>query len=504
MKRIKEYLVKIIGTEKTEEAVKSRRKFAIILTAALMIASGAITSALFLNGSEDSVDTASVLSDSVDAEELDEQDEDPESKEKEDFKVNLKTTKKTTIKNSQKVKYNTANTTTYKKYDKEFLITADSKADPYIENIVAAKSYDTRDISKERYTVKNIDTGDIVTSDGFDILCQIVNGEMGPSFSSEALKAQAVAAYTTLLYCKSIGQTPELGLNKNYGEKVESAVKAVEGLVITYGGKPINAVFSASSSGVTASSVNAWGGSLPYLRSVESKYDKDDPNFGLKTKKVLQEVEMKLKYQLGIKLTDDPAKWISITKTYDGRYVKEVTFCDGQKVTGDFIKALFNLKSNAFTIGYKTGSFTFTTYGYGHGVGMSQQGANLYAIKDGLKFDQILKHYYPGVSLELSDVKTQPATESKSKTTTAKATTSKKASKTTKRTTKTTTSQNVSKPTETIPSATMPEPEPPVTEAPVEDTSTTPDLTTEEAPVPSESDPTDITQTPQEEFEQAE
>lgn len=508
MKKISEFLGKIIGSEKTEEVIKSRRKFAIILTAALVVASGAVLSVLLLNNSDDTVKTASVLSDSIEFEEITDEAQDNNGGKSETATAPDKSTKKSvTTTTSVKSKRIKGTTTTYKKYNEEFLITADTNADPYIEKIAAARSYETRKISKERHTVKNIDTGEMVTSDGFDILCQVVNGEMGPSFSSEALKAQAVAAYTTILYCESTGQTPELGLNKNYGEKIESAVKAVEGLVLTYNGKPINAVFSASSAGVTASSVNAWGGYLPYLRSVESKYDKDDSNFGIKMRKALKEVEMKLRYQLGIDLTNDPAEWMSITKTYDGRYVKEVTFCDGKKVTGDFIKALFNLKSNAFIISYKTSTgFIFTTYGYGHGVGMSQEGANLYAIKDGLKFDQILKHYYPGASINLSDSDDdQTTTEvSKKKTTTAKTTTAKNASKTTKRKTTKATTKSVAEPTKTVTSTTLTEPQPQVTELESPAESTSEYEPTETPPQQSEPVTEEILEKPPEELDQQE
>ena len=507
MDRIKDYFKKIFSFEKTEEAVKSRRKFAIILTTALVVASGAIISVLFLNEKKADVDTASVLSDSV-YNEIKEDDDSEKTAENTTEQTTSKAEKKSVTKKTSKTIKEIIRSSTYKKYDKEVLITAETHADPYIVDFAKAQSYKTRDISKEKYTVRNIDTGKEVTSNGFDMLCQIVNGEMGPSFSSEALKAQAVAAYTTLLYCKSIGQTPELGLNKNYSEKIKSAVEAVEGLVVEYGGKPINAVFSASSAGVTASSLNAWGGSLPYLISVESKYDKLDPNFGTKSKKVLQEVQMKLRFQLGVDLSDDPAEWMSITKTYDGRYVKEVTFCDGQKVTGDFIKALFNLKSNAFTIGYKTGTFTFTTYGYGHGVGMSQEGANLYAIKDGLKFDQILKHYYPGTSVALSKASAKKTTTTKTSTTTKKTTTKKV--KTSKKTTSKTTVKPSGSKTQTTTTVTTPdigdvtEFEPTPEQPPTDDmivTEVTGDTYTEEPSEPA-SDPVTEEDIPPEVFEE--
>lgn len=407
-------LKEIFSKQKTEEIVKARRIAAIIATTAAVVVVGVISGVL-ASGSknvptaEETVSTDIVSEDTSETESM-----------TEETSVSTTTVKTTSLSTLKKT---TA-------YNKEFVITGKTSSNPYRSAIAKAQTYETGDISKERHTVRNIDTGKLVTSDGFDILCQVVNGEMGPSFSTEALKAQAVAAYTTILYCESTDQIPELGLNANYSSKIENAVKSVEGLVCTYNGKIANTVFSASSAEITASSRNAWGGSVPYLLSVTSKYDSLASDY--KEEKSLSQtlVQMNLSLRYGIRLSPDPEDWFKITRTYDGRYVKTVELCDGIEVTGNFIKSLFGLKSNAFIISYKDGKFTFTTYGYGHGVGMSQQGANYYAIKDGLKFDQILKHYYTGVKVELAkNAKKQESADSKkpsnSKITTAKKTTAK-------------------------------------------------------------------------------
>ncbi len=422
-------LKEIFSKEKTEEIVKVRRITAIMATSLAVIILGVVCAVLASGSRKVPVAKETVSTDIA----------------SENISETVTEAEETSV-SSQSDKTTTTSLTTLKKttaYSKEFVISGKTSSNPYVSAIAKAQTYEAGDISKERHTVRNIDTGKLVTSDGFDILCQVVNGEMGSSFSTEALKAQAVAAYTTILYCESTGQIPELGLNANYTSKIENAVKSVEGLVCTYNGKIANTVFSASSAGITASSRNAWGGSVPYLLSVTSNYDKLASDY--KEEKSLSQtlVQMNLAFRYGVELTDDPEDWFKITETYDGSYVKTVEFCDGTEVTGDFIKSLFGLRSNAFIISYKGGKFTFTTYGYGHGVGMSQQGANYYAVKDGLKFDQILKHYYTGVKVELAQNAKKQATDTKTtnsakdKTTTGKTTKAKDVdlSSTTSRTT---------------------------------------------------------------------
>lgn len=277
--------------------------------------------------------------------------------------------------------------------------TAVTKA--HIPNKSSSGTYETRDISKETYKIKDASTGKKIKSNGFDIVCQIVNGEVGPAWSDEAIKAQAVAAYTVLRYAKENDITLTLGAKSGYDSRIERLVKSVEGLVCTYNGEVINAVFTASTAGCTADSANVWGGSLPYLKSVDSRYDADyDPNYGVVKTLSKSKVKSILEKE-GVKLSNNPGRWIKVLSNYNGKYVGNVSI-DGKKtLTGARIRSIMGLKSAAFTVKYAGGKFTFTTYGYGHGVGMSQWGAHFYASIGGYKFDQILKHYYKGIKISL-------------------------------------------------------------------------------------------------------
>ena len=104
----------------------------------------------------------------------------------------------------------------------------------------------------------------------------------------------------------------------------------------------------------------------------------------------------------GGKLSDDPSKWLIVTEYEGGNYVKEVLIDGKYTATGIQIREnvmSYKLKSASFEVSYSDGQFTFTTYGYGHGVGMSQNGANFLA-KQGYTFEDILKFYYPGITVQ--------------------------------------------------------------------------------------------------------
>lgn len=324
------------------------------------------------------------------------------------IKLNKKTTVSTTKQKVTGAAKKAVTTTTAKKTKRKKkktttvqTTTTTAATTAYSPVKAASKTYKTRDISDETYTIKSAITGKKIKSDGFDIVCQIVNGEIGSTWSDEAIKAQAVAAYTYLRYCKENGTTPVLAAKSGYGSRIEGLVKSVEGLVCKYNGSVINAVFCASTAGCSADSQYVWGGSLPYLKSVDSKYDAAyDPNYGV-TKTISQAKVKKLLEKQGVTLSNNPSGWIKVLSNYNGKYVGNVSI-DGKKtLTGAQIRSIMGLKSAAFTVKYSDGSFTFTTYGYGHGVGMSQWGAQLYASKGGYKFDQILKHYYRGISISL-------------------------------------------------------------------------------------------------------
>ncbi|MBR1749414.1 MAG: SpoIID/LytB domain-containing protein [Ruminococcus sp.] len=274
----------------------------------------------------------------------------------------------------------------------------------------------TRSIAGEYYTVYDEISGGHVTLSGHELLCRIVNSEIGDSWGEEAIKAQAVAAYTYIRFNDAAGYIPTVGLKAGYSSKIEKCVSAVEGQCIYYKGSIIDSVYSASSAGASAPSSKIWGVDYPYLRAVESAYDSKDPNFGKKKTFTEQQLRKIIEGNTGLKLSDDPKNWFEIESVFSGRYV-DLMKLDGKqtinihgssrRVTGALMRSsimgLSNLKSTAFEISYDNGVFTFTTYGWGHGVGMSQWGACYYA-KAGYSYDQILRHYYVGTNVAVSDV----------------------------------------------------------------------------------------------------
>lgn len=222
---------------------------------------------------------------------------------------------------------------------------------------------------------------------------------MGSSFNEEALKAQAIAAYSYIKYSNLRGITPTVSLRNTPNEKIKSAVRSVWGQAVYYNGSVAQTVYCASSGGATCDAGDVWGNPVPYLVSVTGDYDSLDPNYGRTATFTADEVRNYITSATGISLSDNPANWITVLSSCSGGYVGSVSI-DGQRtVTGRYVREnimKFNIRSAKFTVEYSNGMFTFTTYGYGHGVGMSQNGANLYANNAGYSYVDILKHYYSG------------------------------------------------------------------------------------------------------------
>lgn len=264
----------------------------------------------------------------------------------------------------------------------------------------------TRSVAGEYYRVHDENSGSTMSLNAHELLCLMVNNEIGDSWDEDAIKAQIIAAYSHLRYHKEHGLTPTIGLKYGYSSKLEGCVNAVEGQAMIYDGEVINAVYSASSAGYTTTALDIWNMDLPYLKCVESIYDSQDPNWGVERKFSRDQVRNMLQSRFGISLSDDVTKWFTVERAYSVRYIDSVII-DGRdscKLTGIQLCNMFDLKSNAIEIRYKDGEFTFISYGWGHGVGMSQWGAHYYA-ENGWTYDQILTHYYVGAKLELS----QPA-----------------------------------------------------------------------------------------------
>ena len=263
--------------------------------------------------------------------------------------------------------------------------------------------------------------GETVTLDMQEYLAGVLAAEMPASFEPEALKAQAVAARTYAMYCalgKKHGDAQvcadfaccqawlaEDKLRENWGdqyeanmEKILSAVAETEGEYLSYEGKPVFAAFHSSSAGATEDCGQVWN-PRPYLVSVPSPETAEDvPNY-ISTLDCapLDFRDTLLSAYPQADFTGEESAWIGERELDESGRVAFVTL-GGVKIKGTELRSLFSLRSTAFTLEYRDGRFLFTVTGFGHGVGMSQYGAQVMA-GEGADYTQILAHYYPGAVL---------------------------------------------------------------------------------------------------------
>lgn len=265
--------------------------------------------------------------------------------------------------------------------------------------------------------------GDTVTEMSFsDYLQGVLRAEMPASFAQDALCAQAVAARTYTYYKMqnggNHGDTADIctdhsccqaflgkdraaenwGKNaERYEAKIENAVSATDGQVMLYGGAPILAVFHSSSAGETWNSGEVWAQDLPYLQSVSSPEGEGVPNYYSTVE--LTEAEFREKFLAArpeADLSGPASGWIR-DPVMDGVHVESVTI-GGVSVSGPSVRSIFGLRSASFTAEAGDGKITFYVTGYGHGVGLSQYGANAMA-EAGSTWREILEHYYTGVTI---------------------------------------------------------------------------------------------------------
>lgn len=254
--------------------------------------------------------------------------------------------------------------------------------------------------SNETFTARY--EGSVHTVNAYDLICWIVNNEISESFSDEAIKAQAVAAYSYVKYHNVNGLTPTVLIKKNPSKRITDMVSSVWGVCCYYNGEVAQTVYMASSSGYTADARNVWGGYVPYLVSVRCPLDAEyDPNYGSTMTVSESRMRSNLESCLGITLSGNPYNWLTVTGYVDGNYVSEINV-DGQKtISGRKLRENvlgYKLKSAAFDVYFDGENFVFTTYGYGHGVGMSQNGANILG-KQGYSYVEILKFYFTGIEV---------------------------------------------------------------------------------------------------------
>lgn len=258
-----------------------------------------------------------------------------------------------------------------------------------------------------------------------EYLYGVVSAEMPASFEKEALKAQAIVARTYLIYqiensgtkhenanicdsyaCCQAWISKEDRLAKweesqrdAYWQKIIEAVDETAGKIITYEGKPINAFFHSNSGGITESSVNIWGGvEYPYLKSVETAGEEGYSQYSSEVIFTQEELLNKIKEtheEVEIDWNKEDA--IQILEYTESGRVRTIKF-GNISIAGTEARTIFGLKSTNFNINYKESKITFTVTGYGHGVGMSQTGADSLA-KQGKGCEEIIKHFYTGVEV---------------------------------------------------------------------------------------------------------
>ncbi len=278
-----------------------------------------------------------------------------------------------------------------------------------ISSVASAKpvsSAATSSQSKEEKLLVNVG-GKVVEYTPAELLPRIAEAEIGSS-SPEAIKAQVIAAHTFIRYYNDQGSAPTVA-QKNPTTTVKNAAAEVLDLIMTVNGKPVYTPYCAATAGRTNSSAEVWGGTLSHLQSVESKYDHlDTKNWGSKKTIAISTVREKLE-AVGITVSGEPSTWFEVINYTAGGYNKNMKICgqtsctiSGKKktITGRIVREnILGLKSAKFEVTVSGDNLIFTTYGYGHGVGLSQMGAHYYAKEAGWSYEQILTHYYTGVKL---------------------------------------------------------------------------------------------------------
>ncbi len=267
----------------------------------------------------------------------------------------------------------------------------------------------TEEVENKTYVTVYRSNGTVLTIEFEEYIIGVVGAEMPASFHSEALKAQAILARTyatktlerngvltdnssTQNYKTNDELKSMWGSSYNtYYNKIKSAVESTSGMYLTYQGEIIDAVYHSTSNGITEDAINVWGNSVPYLVSVDSPYDSTNSSFQVSISFSYEELSSKFGF------TINPDTNFNILSYTSGNRVENIMINE-TTYTGVQVRNLLGLRSADFSISKTDVSVTFTTKGYGHGVGMSQYGANGMA-KNGSSYQQILQHYYKGVTI---------------------------------------------------------------------------------------------------------
>lgn len=257
-----------------------------------------------------------------------------------------------------------------------------------------------------------------------DYLLGVVSSEMPASFEKEALRAQSIVARTYTIYkitegnkhenadicddskcCQAwiskedrFNKWDEKEANSNW-TKIEEAVNSTKGKIITYEGKAINAFFHSNSGGITDTATAVWGGTnYPYLQSVQTSGEDSYKQYSSEVVIIKDEFISKIKeHHSDFAINFNEESCIQILDYTDGERIKTMKI-GNLNLSGTEVRNIFGLKSAKFKINIEEKNIKFCVTGYGHGVGMSQTGADSMA-KQGSNYEEIIKHYYTGVEI---------------------------------------------------------------------------------------------------------
>ena len=280
---------------------------------------------------------------------------------------------------------------------------------------------------KQYDTIKllHADTGEIEELPLDTYLLGVVSAEMPANFEQEALNAQALVARTYTIYsivhnknkhgdadiCDDSGccqawiskedrmERWDEAERENNWRKIEIAVNTTAGKIITYNGEVIDAFFHSNSGGTTEAPVNVWGGTnYPYLQSVETAGE--DAYSQYSSEVVLTKEELKnkiLEKHADFSIDYSQSDCIQILEYTESGRVKTIKI-GNLNLSGVEVRTLLGLRSANFEVSIDGDNIKFSVKGYGHGVGMSQTGADSMA-KQGSNYEKIVKHFYTGVEI---------------------------------------------------------------------------------------------------------
>lgn len=280
---------------------------------------------------------------------------------------------------------------------------------------------------KQYDTIKllHADTGEIEQLPLDTYLLGVVSAEMPANFEQEALNAQSIVARTYTIYsivhnqgkhndadicddsncCQAwiskedrMARWDETERETNW-RKIETAVNTTAGKIITYNGEVIDAFFHSNSGGTTEAPVNVWGGTnYPYLQSVETAGEDAYSQYSSEASFTKEEFKNKILAKHS-DFTIDYSKEdaIKILEYTESGRIKTIKI-GNLNLSGVEVRTLLGLKSANFTVIIDGDNIKFSVTGYGHGVGMSQTGADSMA-KQGSNYEEIVKHFYTGVEI---------------------------------------------------------------------------------------------------------